>query len=339
MPAEAELVRTLRDGSLQCRVCEHFCVIPLDGWGRCGVRQHVDGKLILQVYGYPIAVHLDPIEKKPLYHFLPGSAIYSLGTLGCNFRCPWCQNWEISQLTPREVGLPHGKMMTPEEVVRQAQRQGARAIAYTYNEPTVFFEYTLDIARLAREAGLRNVYVSNGFMSREALERLVPYLDAINIDLKGFSEPFYREYCGARLEPVKRNIADLVHNPAVWVEVTTLLIPGLNDSDAELRAAAEWMARVSPDTPWHFSAFFPAYQMLDRPPTPLTTLLKAAQIAREAGMRYVYLGNVRDTEFGQTRCPQCGAVLIQRSGYWTRPLWTQSGRCSACGAALPGVWE
>ncbi len=338
MPAEAELVQPLRDGSLQCRVCEHFCVIPPGEWGKCGVRQHVDGKLVLQVYGHPIAVHLDPIEKKPLYHFLPGTAIYSLGTLGCNFRCPWCQNWEISQFTVREVGLPRGKALSPEEVVRAAQRQGAQAIAYTYNEPTIFFEYTLDIARLAREAGLRNVYVSNGFMSRAALERLVPYLDAINIDLKGFSEAFYREYCAARLEPVKRNIADLVREPSVWVEVTTLLIPGLNDSDAELRAAAAWMAHLSPDTPWHFSAFFPNYQMTDRPATPLSTLMRAAQIAREAGMRYVYLGNVRDTEFGQTRCPQCGALLIQRSGYWVRPLWPEPGRCPACGTAIAGVW-
>ncbi len=338
MPAEAELVRTLRDGSLQCRVCEHFCVIPLDGWGKCGVRQHVAGKLILQVYGHPVAVHLDPIEKKPLYHFLPGSAIYSLGTLGCNFSCSWCQNWEISQFTVREVGLPHGRSLTPEEVVHQAQRQGAAAIAYTYNEPTIFFEYTLDIARLARAAGLRNVYVSNGFMSQEASNQLVPYLDAINIDLKGFTEAFYRDYCHARLEPVKRNIATLVQEPSVWVEVTTLLIPGLNDSDTELRAAANWMARLSPDIPWHFSAFFPNYKMTDRPPTSLTTLMRAAQIAREAGMRYVYLGNVRDTEFSQTRCPECGALLIQRSGYWTRPLWTTPGQCPACHTVIPGVW-
>ncbi len=339
MSNEAELVRSLRNGALQCRVCEHFCVIPPGAWGKCGVRQHVEGRLLLQVYGHPIAVHLDPIEKKPLYHFLPGSSIYSLGTLGCNFQCPWCQNWEISQFSVQEVGLPRGHVLTPEDAVRQAQRQGAAAIAYTYNEPTIFFEYTLDIARLARAAGLRNVYVSNGFMSREALEALVPYLDAINIDLKGFSEAFYREYCGARLEPVKRNIADLVHTPSVWVEVTTLLIPGLNDSEAELRAAADWMAQVSPDIPWHFSAFFPNYRLTDRPPTPIATLLRAAQIAREVGMRYVYLGNVRDTEFSQTRCPQCGALLIQRSGYWTRPMWTEPGRCRACGTSIPGVWH
>lgn len=338
MPAEAELVRNLRNGALQCRVCEHFCVIPPGEWGKCGVRQHVDGKLLLQVYGHPIAVHLDPIEKKPLYHFLPGSSIYSIGTVGCNFRCPWCQNWEISQFAVSEVGLPRSKPLSPEMVVREAQRQKAAAIAYTYNEPTIFFEYTLDIAQLAHAMGLRNVYVSNGFMSREALERLVPYLDAINIDLKGFSEGFYREYCSARLEPVKRNIADLVRDSRVWVEVTTLLIPGLNDSDEELRAAAEWMVQLNPDIPWHFSAFFPAYHMTDRLPTPLSTLLRAAHIAREAGMRYVYLGNVRDTEFSQTRCPHCATLLIRRSGYWTQALWREPGRCHACGASLAGVW-
>jgi pyruvate formate lyase activating enzyme len=337
---EAELVRILKNQAVQCRVCEHYCTLRPDEWGKCGVRVNRDGKIYLAVYGSAVAAHVDPIEKKPLFHFLPGSNAFSIGTYGCNMRCRWCQNWQISQV--KQVDESHNPVreaLSPEDVVNIARRQHSESIAYTYNEPTVFFEYTYDTAKLAHAHGIKNVYVSNGFMSPETLERLTPYLDGINVDLKGFTDALYEQYSGARLEPVKRNIATIAQQTNIWIEVTTLIVPGLNDSDEELQAAATWLASVNPEMPWHLSAFHPDYQMLDRPRTGTATLERAYAIGKSAGLKFIYLGNVLDPERENTLCPTCGEVLIQRYGYNIRPRWTTPGVCPKCDTRIPGVWS
>ncbi len=340
MLKEAELGRTLKDQVVQCRVCEHYCTLHPGEWGKCGVRVNRDGKIYLAVYGSAVAAHVDPIEKKPLFHFLPGSRAFSIGTYGCNMRCAWCQNWQISQV--RQVDTRRntvGEALPPEAVVEAALQSHSKSIAYTYNEPTVFFEYTYDTAKLAHERGLKNVYVSNGFMSPETLQRIAPYLDAINVDLKGFTNELYEQYSGARLEPVKRNIAAIAHETDIWIEVTTLVIPGLNDSDEELRAAATWLAKVNPEIPWHLSAFHPDYQMLNRSRTPNATLERAYAIGKAAGLRYIYLGNVLDSKHESTVCPACDTVLVQRYGYNTREHWRTPGVCPTCNTRIPGIWS
>jgi pyruvate formate lyase activating enzyme len=283
---------------------------------------------------------VDPIEKKPLFHFLPRGDALSIGTFGCNFRCPFCQNWQMSQTRDFDDQHPRlGQQATPEALVNICLRDHIPIIAYTYNEPTVFFEYTYDTAKLAHEQGIKNVYVSNGFMSRAALDMIEPYLDGINVDLKAFTEEFYREQCQARLEPVKRNITHIARETDIWIEITTLLIPGLNDSDEELRAMAEWLAEVDPEMPWHVTAFHPDYHMHDRPRTSPPALAHAYEIGREAGLRYVFVGNVMDADRESTYCPQCGEKLIQRHWYNVRELWRERGVCPACGQAIAGVWE
>ncbi|MBN1953511.1 MAG: AmmeMemoRadiSam system radical SAM enzyme [Anaerolineae bacterium] len=337
---KAYLFKSLQEGVVQCQVCEHFCTIRRGEKGKCGVRYNDDGVLYLTVYGRPVTIHIDPIEKKPLYHFLPGEKILSLGTYGCNFRCPFCQNWSISQQWEEDARASWREPdVTPEMLVEACQREGATMIAYTYNEPTVFFEYTYDTARLAREHGLRNVYVSNGFMSEQALEMISPYLDGINVDLKAFRDAFYRQQCQGRLAPVQRNIRTIAQETDIWIEITTLLIPGLNDDEEELREMAGWLAGVDPAMPWHISAFHPDYQMLDRPPTPSSALLRAYEIGREAGLEYIYLGNVMDVDRGSTYCPACGELLIRRHWYAVEEKWQERGRCHRCGHAVPGLWS
>jgi len=336
---EAYLSRPLRDGTVQCRVCEHFCTLRPGETGRCGVRRNDGGTLFLTVYGTPVSINLDPVEKKPLFHFLPGGQILSIGTIGCNFQCPFCQNWTISQARGwDERATFHGRTATPEMLVETCRRAGAPMIAYTYNEPTVFFEYTYDTARLAHEHGIRNVYVSNGFMSQETLEMLAPVLDGINVDLKAFTEAFYHEQCRGRLAPVQRNIRTIAQETDIWIEVTTLLIPGLNDSEAELRAMAAWLAEVDAEMPWHVTAFHPDYQMTDVPPTSQAALARAYQIGRDAGLRYVYVGNVLDTDRESTACPQCGELLIRRRWFSVDERWRERGICPRCGQAIAGVW-
>jgi len=307
----ADLTQPLANQYVRCGICEHFCALAPGAWGKCGVRTNRDGILYLTVYGDAIAAHSDPIEKKPLFHFLPGSHALSVGTYGCNFHCEWCQNWEMSQT--RQATLSHtgrAQPLLPEAIVAQAMQQRCASIAYTYNEPTVFFEYTYDTAQRARAQGIKNVYVSNGFMSQATLGKLAPYLDGINVDLKGFTPEFYTRYTGGRLEPVKRNIAFIAQHTSIWIEVTTLLIPGLNDAETELRAMAEWLVSVNPAMPWHISAFHPDYQMRDRPRTSPAVLERAYAIGKAAGLQFIYLGNVFTATYENTLCPVCGTLLI-----------------------------
>jgi pyruvate formate lyase activating enzyme len=340
MLKKAMLASVLQNQNVQCSMCEHKCVIRPNSTGVCGVRKNIDGTLYLAVYGNAVAAQIDPIEKKPLYHFFPGSEALSIGTYGCNLRCQWCQNWELSQVKDSDT-LHNARMAyySPEELITIAKRQGCRSIAYTYNEPTVFFEYSYDVARLAKENGIKNVYVSNGYMSLECIDLLRPYLDAINVDLKGFTEDIYKQYIGARLEPVKRNIEYFAQKTGVWIEVTTLVIPDLNDGDDELRATAKWLAGVDPDIPWHISAYHPSYRMQDRPRTPSSTLERAYQIGKDAGIHHIYVGNIRDPEKENTYCQDCGIKVIERYGYTTRMHSLIHGICSNCNSKIAGVWE
>jgi len=340
MRKEADLVKPLSADVAQCQVCEHFCAVRPGEAGKCGVRRNFDGTLYLVVYGEAIAVHVDPIEKKPLFHFMPRGDVLSIGTYGCNFRCPFCQNWQMSQVRDFDDQRDYlGQQATPEALVNTCLRNGIPMIAYTYNEPTVFFEYTYDTAKLAHEHGIKNVYVSNGYMSQAALDAIEPYLDGINVDLKAFTDEFYREQCQARLEPVKRNIAHIARETDIWIEVTTLLIPDLNDSDGELRAMAKWLAEVDSEMPWHVTAFHPDFQMLDRPGTSQRALARAYEIGKQAGLHYIYVGNVMDADRESTYCPECGEKLIQRQWYNVGESWRERGVCPQCGHVIAGVWS
>ena len=332
---EGMLYEKLADGRVQCGLCAHRCTIAGGKRGVCQVRENRDGTLYTLVYGRTIAQHVDPVEKKPLLHFYPGTTAYSIATPGCNFRCPWCQNADISQM-PREQHFIAGDEASPQEIVAAAKKAGSRSIAYTYTEPTVFFEYAYDTARLAREAGLANVYVTNGYMTVEMLEAMHPYLDAANVDLKGFRDETYRKYAAARLQPVLDSLKTM-KRLGVWVEVTTLVIPGINDDPAELEDAARFVAdELGEETPWHISRFFPAYEMTDVPPTPVATLQRAREIGLDAGLRYVYVGNVANE--ANTYCHVCGRLLIRRSGLWVLDNHVQpDGRCPNCGTPVGGV--
>ncbi len=326
----------LGDQKVQCNLCHHRCVLKSGNYGICGVRQNIGGTLFSLVYDKIVLGHVDPIEKKPLFHFYPGSGAYSIGTVGCNFGCRHCQNFDISQLPREEKGHITGNAANPEEIVSDAISSGCTSIAYTYTEPTVFFELCFDTAVLAHTRGIKNVFVSNGYMTPEALKMISPYLDGINIDIKAFTEKFYREICGARLEPVLDTIR-LASDLGIWVEVTTLVIPTLNDSKAELRQIAEFIKSVSPDIPWHISQFYPAYQLTDLPRTPTKTLNMARNIGIQAGLRYVYEGNIPGRGNENTYCPGCGMLLIERLGYSITKNRVKKGRCPSCGTAVAGV--
>lgn len=332
---EAMLYEKLSERRVRCNLCAHRCTILEGKHGICQVRENRDGVLYTLVYGRIVSEHVDPVEKKPLNHFYPGSSAYSVATTGCNFRCEWCQNWEISQM-PRQQHLISGKETSPEETVSAARRAGSRSIAYTYTEPTVFFEYTYDTARLAHAAGLANIYVTNGYMTGEMLKTLDPYLDAANVDLKAFRDETYRKHVGARLQPVLDSLK-LMKQLGIWVEVTTLIIPGINDDPMELRDAARFVAdELGVETPWHISRFFPSYEMIDLPPTPVAVLEQAHKIGVEAGLRYVYVGNVPGEE--NTYCHSCGRLLIRRSGYSIlKNNIVSDQRCPDCSADVAGV--
>lgn len=336
---EAMFFDKLDGKDVQCRLCRFRCHVADGKRGLCGVRENRDGVLYSLVYGKSVAAQVDPVEKKPLFHFLPGSLSYSVATMGCNFRCKHCQNHTISQ-PPREDGRVMGRQLLPDEIVDNALAAGCRSISYTYTEPTIFYEYAYETAVLAQRRGLKNIFVTNGYMSEEALVFIRPYLDAANIDLKGFSSSFYREVVGgADLGEVLESIR--IHKRlGIWLEITTLIIPDLNDSDEELSAIARFIAdEVGCETPWHVSSFHPIYQMTDRPRTPLAAVRRARQIGLAAGLRYVYEGNVPGDEGENTLCPGCHALLVVRCGFSNEKNNIRNGKCPSCGFEVDGVWE
>jgi pyruvate formate lyase activating enzyme len=320
---------------VQCNLCPHRCIIADGERGTCRVRENRGGRLFSMVYGNPCAIHVDPIEKKPLYHFLPTASALSLATAGCSLRCLYCQNWNISQVPPEET---RNADLPPADVVYTAQQQQSPVIAYTYSEPMVFYEYMLDTARLAREAGLRNVVISAGFVNPEPLRELCQVVDAIKIDLKGYDEEFYRDVCQAELGPVLEAIRT-IYESDTHLEIVNLVVPTLNDSLEQLRALARWVARdLSPDVPIHFSRFHPDYRLTNLPPTPEETLDRARAVALEEGMRFVYVGNVPGHLGNHTYCPVCGEILVARQGFAVVEYHVQGGKCAYCGEPIPGVW-
>ena len=334
MVKEALLYERLANDDVQCGLCAHRCVISEGKSGICQVRRNEHGTLRTLVYGRTISHNVDPIEKKPLYHFYPGSTAYSIATPGCNFRCEWCQNWEISQM-PRERHLVLGDHMTPQEVTDNARSTGSRSIAYTYTEPTVFFEYAFDIAREARRAKIANIFVTNGFMTGEMLDTFYPYLHAANVDLKAFRDATYRRSIGGRLQPVLDSMTKMKQQ-GTWLEVTTLVIPGLNDDPSELQDIAGFIAgSLGRETPWHVSRFFPTYKLTDAPPTSIKTLCHAEEIGLAAGLHYVYVGNLHGET--NTRCHQCGHVLIRRIGFHVTQNHVRDGKCPQCGTPVAGI--
>jgi len=332
---EAQFYKTLTNNEVQCRLCNHFCRLREGQIGLCRTRKNKDGRLYSLVYGYPAVLNVDPIEKKPFFHFLPGSLTYSLGTLGCNFVCRNCQNWDISQAKNIETKLKQIDFWLPEKIVENALGDGCQSIAYTYNEPTVFAEYALDIMRLAHKNGLKNIWVSNGFMSAEALNSILPYLDAINVDLKSMDENFYRENCGGHLKPILENLK-LIKQEQVHLEITTLVIPTLSDDLEMLQKLANFIvSELDTDTPWHISRFSPeiSWQLKNLPTTGDDILYEAYEIGKEAGLKYVYLGNVPGDQKENTYCPQCGELAIRRLGYHIERL-DNNGHCSYCDRSL-----
>lgn len=327
----------LPDESVRCRLCAHRCRIPSGRRGACGVRENRSGVLYTLVYANLIAENLDPIEKKPLFHVFPGSRTFSVATVGCNFHCRFCQNHDISQM-PRETGDVLGRPSTPEQIVLRAVETGSRTVAFTYTEPTVFFEYAYDIAVLAHERGIGNVFVTNGYMTAEALDKAAPFLLAANVDLKSFRDDFYRLQCGARLRPVLDTLRNM-KDAGVWIEVTTLLIPGLNDSEAELREIAAFIHGLGPETPWHVSRFHPQYRMRSVPQTPPPSIRRAVDIGRATGLHYVYSGNLPGDEGEKTFCHRCGHLLIDRFGFAIRGIDLDGARCPRCGTPLAGVFS
>jgi pyruvate formate lyase activating enzyme len=327
-----------REGKkVQCSLCSHRCLISPGKRGICAVRENRDGILYTLVYDKVIARHIDPIEKKPLFHFLPGSLSYSIATPGCNFRCQHCQNADISQLPRDHSGTLSGEGVSPALLVDAALKNGCGSISYTYTEPTIYFELAYDTARLAAEAGLKNVFVSNGYITPEALREIKPYLHAANIDLKGYNDDFYKKVCGARLQPVLDSIR-LYRELGIWIEITTLVIPGHNDSDKELKGIAQFIKSVGEDIPWHVSRFHPTYKLIDQPVTPLETLKRARTIGFEAGLRYVYEGNIPG-EGEDTVCWSCKKTLVKRIGFSVLENMIKDNTCGFCGVAIAGVWS
>jgi pyruvate formate lyase activating enzyme len=333
---EAMFYEKLDDKKVKCFLCNHGCIIKEGKRGICHVRENKDGVLYSLVYGKVISMNIDPIEKKPLFHFLPGSTSFSIATIGCNFHCKHCQNYEISQY-PKTHDDIIGQDVTPREIVKSAIRYGCESISYTYTEPTIYFEFAYDCAKLAHERGIKNVFVSNGYTGVEAIKAIAPYLDGNNIDLKG-DDNFYKEVCGAKVEPVKNTIR-LMKELGVWVEVTTLIIPDYNDSEIILRDIAGFIASVDPYIPWHVTQFYPTYMLIDKPRTPIKTLRRARDIGYEVGLKYVYEGNVPGEGGENTYCHNCKELLIKRFGFRISENKIKDGRCYKCGAEIKGVWR
>ena len=320
---------------VHCHLCSHHCKINEGNRGICGVRENIDGTLYSLVYGKLIASAVDPIEKKPLFHFLPGSRTYSIATVGCNFRCLNCQNYNISQM-PKPKKPVIGKDITPNEIVETAKHNNCESIAYTYTEPTIFFEYAFETAKLASKEDLKNIFVTNGYITEDALRVIAPYLDAANIDLKSMSDEFYRKICGARIKHVMNTIR-LHKEMGIWIEITTLIIPSLNDSENNFRKIAEFIKNLDESIPWHITKFYPAYRLLNLPPTPVETLDKAKKIGLDIGLKHIYQGNIPG-EGENTYCPSCGRSLIKRDGYLVIKNNIRDSKCSYCSTKIDGVW-
>jgi pyruvate formate lyase activating enzyme len=336
-PHEARWWRTLPNGKLLCSLCPRFCEIPPGKAGFCFIRKNEGGRLVNLGYGKSTGFAVDPVEKKPLNHFLPGTTVLSFGTAGCNLGCKFCQNWDISKARLDERRSEEG---SPEAVVDLALRSGCSGIAYTYNDPVIWAEYAIDVAEAAREAGLKNVFVTAGYVTPEARPDVFRHIDAVNVDLKAFSDDFYRHVTLSHLEPVQDTLRWLKHETDVWVEITTLLIPGLNDSSDEIARECQWVVReLGSDVPLHFTAFHPDFKMLDTPPTPAGTLRRARQIALDAGIRYCYVGNVHDRDGQTTFCPDCGAALIRRDWHAVLSYDLVENRCGRCSASIAGVFR
>ncbi|MFH1727469.1 MAG: AmmeMemoRadiSam system radical SAM enzyme [Pseudomonadota bacterium] len=334
MDKEALFYKPLEKNKVQCNLCNHNCVIPENKFGLCNVRQNFTGKLYSLVYGKLCAASIDPIEKKPLYHYYPGSKSFSIATVGCNLKCLFCQNHNISQISD---GLIYGEYHKPDEIVKMAKQAGCETIAYTYTEPTVFIEYAYDVAKLASKEGIKNIFVTNGFMSKEAIAYILPFLDACNIDLKFFNDETYKKYTGANLEAVCDNIKFL-KDKGIWLEITTLLVTGLNDSEAEIKNIAEFIASVDKKTPWHISRFYPNYKIQDRHPTNIEKFRKAIEIGKNSDLEYIYIGNVPGDTNANTYCPDCDKELINRFGYRISEINITDGKCEYCGKGIPGVF-
>lgn len=325
------------DGRIECQLCPRRCKLQDGQRGFCFVRRRSGDGIELATYGRTSGLRVDPIEKKPLYHFQPGSRVLSFGTAGCNLGCRFCQNWELSKARSDDCLTTPA---SPGEITALAGRLGCRSVAFTYNDPVVFAEYAIDVARACRSAGIRTVAVTAGYILPQPRAEFFGAMDAANVDLKAFSERFYRRLCAGELQPVLDTLVYLRRETPVWLEVTTLLIPGENDSPGEIDRASDWFAReLGPDVPWHFTAFHPAFRMLDTPPTWAGTLARARDIARTKGLRYVYTGNVRDLPGGSTWCPTCGALLIERAGYDLRRYELNGNQCRVCGTVIAGHFD
>ena len=341
MSAIAWLSKKLTDTKILCEACSQACVLKEGEYGICSVRKVEDGELKLLVYGLAAAVNVDPVEKKPMFHFLPKTKAFSLGTVGCNLSCSFCQNHSISQYPQENNHEIKGQKVSPQKVVELALEHGCDSIAYTYNEPIIFFEYTYDIAKLAHAKGLKNIYVTSGYETHKAIDILSPYLDGMNIDIKSFSNDFYKEICGAKLKPVLDTVK-YAHSKEIWIEITTLLIEGKNDSDEEIREIAKFIASIDTSIPWHVSAFRPMYKMLDVPRTQESTLLRAYKIGEEEGLQYVYIGNIDNEDFESTYCPSCKKRVIDRRGnigQFVVNALKENGVCPHCDYRLEGVWK
>ena len=332
---EARFYKKIEDGCVRCFLCAHRCKILNNRKGICGVRENLNGRLYTHIYGKVISRAVDPIEKKPLFHFYPASMAYSIATPGCNFRCLHCQNYQISQVSKTGLDFTCPET-TPEEIVADAIKTRCSSIAYTYTEPTIFMEYAYDTARLADAKGIKNVFVTNGYMTKEALKTIKPYLHGVNADLKSFNDKFYRRVCGARLAPVLDSIR-LMKDMGIWVEITTLIIPTMNDKDEELLSIARWIKETDPSTPWHISAFYPVYKLSNLSGTPLSTVERARRIGLDEGLKYVYTGNMPGNSGENTYCHSCGKLLIERTGFYVMKNHIKDSKCPCCKSSIDGI--
>ena len=321
---------------IQCDLCPKHCIIAPGQSGDCRIRVNVDGELVAVTYGYPCSLHIDPIEKKPLFHFLPGSKVFSIATVGCNLHCKNCQNWEISQQSP--IDVPAYKA-SPKQIAEISKKNNCESVAYTYTDPAVFYEYTLDSSKEVKKKGMKNIIVTAGYFNEKPLKELCKYLDAANVDLKAYSDKFYRDICSATLKPVLDSLVT-IKSSGVHLEVTNLLLPTMNDSDKDIKSLCKWIKEnLGKEVPLHFSRFFPQYRMRSLPPTSIKTLKNARSIARDIGMQYVYIGNVVGDDFENTFCPNCGKLLILRHGYIIKKNVIKNGKCPYCGYSIYGVWK